>query len=343
MKNMSRRLIWIPCLVLLFGAGIACGWIIRGGTSRADVTYDNPPLRARDTQYQFISPLFACGALGRESFEEFRPLQSKVQKLIDRSIQNGSAKMISVYFRDLDRGRRLSINENERYFPASLQKVPLMIAYFKLAESNPTLLSEKIVYDGSFDANQKEDIKSAASITKGSYAIDDLIAAMILHSDNNATRLLFNNLNKKIMAEVYSDLNVSPPEAGGELETMTAKSYAYFFRILYNATYLTRDISEKALRLLSEADFAEGIRAGVSEKLIPIAEKFGESEIYSDEKTLYARELHDCGIVYYPQSNYLLCVMTKGSDFSKLKGTIRDISRATFEEVNSLGYKRTGP
>jgi hypothetical protein len=46
-------------------------------------------------------------------------------------------------------------------------------------------------------------------------------------------------------------------------------------------------------------------------------------------------QLHDCGIIYYPGNPYLLCVMTRGTDWSALEKTIQTISAMTYKEVDS--------
>ena len=46
------------------------------------------------------------------------------------------------------------------------------------------------------------------------------------------------------------------------------------------------------------------------------------------------KQLHDCGIIYYPGNPYLLCVMTRGDSFGELSSTIRDISDIIYGVVN---------
>ena len=113
---------------------------------------------------------------------------------------------------------------------------------------------------------------------------------------------------------------------------MSVKTYAYFFRILYNATYLGHTYSEKALELLNNREFPDGIVAGVPEN-IPVAHKFGERTVESPEGIVTTEELHDCGIVYYPSKPYILCVMTKGTDIASLKEIIKTISKTVSDEV----------
>ncbi len=54
---------------------------------------------------------------------------------------------------------------------------------------------------------------------------------------------------------------------------------------------------------------------------IVIADKYGEND-YDGIK-----QLHDAGIVYYPESPYLLCIMTKGKKWGVVRETIVDISK----------------
>ena len=47
------------------------------------------------------------------------------------------------------------------------------------------------------------------------------------------------------------------------------------------------------------------------------------------------RQLHDCGIIYYPNNTYLLCIMTRGKDFKQLESVIAGISKTVYEVVAS--------
>lgn len=101
--------------------------------------------------------------------------------------------------------------------------------------------------------------------------------------------------------------------------------------ILYNAAYLNREMSEKALQLLSLQDFRLGIAAGVP-KGIKVAAKFGEIVPENKSEDI---QLHEFGIVYHPKGHYILGVMTRGRDFAAQAGVIRDISAMIYTEVDS--------
>jgi hypothetical protein len=106
---------------------------------------------------------------------------------------------------------------------------------------------------------------------------------------------------------------------------MTVGKYAIFFRVLFNSTYLSRNMSEKALGLLSKTDFSNGLVRDLP-KGVMVAHKFGELTLENQDRIIEKRELHDCGIVYEKDRPYLLCVMTKGAQYSDLEDMIAGIS-----------------
>ena len=79
---------------------------------------------------------------------------------------------------------------------------------------------------------------------------------------------------------------------------------------------------------LAQSDFNDGLRRGVPSS-IAVAHKFGERFLESGE-----RHLHDCGIIYHPTNPYLLCVMTRGTDFDALSALIGDISKEVFTAID---------
>ncbi len=155
---------------------------------------------------------------------------------------------------------------------------------------------------------------------------------MIQYSDNNAMDLLIEHIGADAIGNVYSNMEITQPSSTAD--ALSPKTFAAFFRVLYSATYLNPAMSQKAMELLSYSDFAEGIEAGVPAN-ITVASKFGERN-FIDQTQGPAKELHDCGVVYHPLHPYLICVMTRGSDFLRLEGVIRDISALAWGSFNQL-------
>lgn len=284
----------------------------------------------REQSGQFTNPLLECEVFGDQGLKTLKPFKYKVEALLQQKIDDGVLMEGTVYFRDLNNGLWFGINEDAAYHPASLLKVPIMIAYFKLAEKNPALLGKKILFQGNFDITQLQGIIPSSELVPGmSYTVEDLIVRMITLSDNNAAQLLVNNIDRRELDKVLTDIDVNVnPEDHEHL--ITTHAYSGFFRVLYNASYLNREFSEKALEILSRSEFTSGLRAGLPPGQLA-ATKFGEWG-YGPNKEIV--QLHEFGIVYYPGRPYLLGIMTRGRRGGDFSAVIKDISRLVYDSVD---------
>jgi beta-lactamase class A len=234
----------------------------------------------------------------------------------------------------MNSGRWTGINVDDTYIPASLMKVPLMVAFYKAFEGNPALKEKYVLLPSGADANANEYFSSKSDLTQGSsYTVSSLVHSMVSASDNNAATLLLTMMAPTALQSVYQEIAL--PTADETTETMSPKDYMRIFRILYNASYLERTSSRSALELLASSDFTEGLVAGVPQGTL-VSHKFGErtvENIGAAKDTPAKRELHDCGIVYYPQHPYGICVMTEGTSFDDLASAIAQISSTAYSAV----------
>ena len=329
MRN-NHKIIVIGLLFLTIGS--AAGYMVGYSRQREvliDKFSDLHPIRENDPAYNFINPLLAYVIPSSEQEKNLSSLKNKITGIIHKEKNNGLTNA-SVFMSDLNRGRWIGVAENEAYPPASMFKVVIMIAYFKGQEEIPGLFNEKVVYTKEVD----ETVKSATfnSFTNlrvgSSYTIKELIDKMIIDSDNGAEILLLGHMNKDFFNFFYEALDIKSPNSDGSF-FVSPRAYSLFFRILYSATYLNKESSEKALELLSKTTFTDGIMAGLP-KEIRVSHKFGEYIAY-EGNNIEEIQLHDCGIVYYPKDPYLLCIMTKGNNLNVLKNTIKEISSIVYQ------------
>lgn len=291
---------------------------------------ENDISELRSGGFKFINPLLECDNYRASKRTRIVQLEAKLKEYVQKQLDEKNALLISIYFRDLNNGPWVGINENENYSPASLLKVPILIAVLKKAESDPEMLGRKLLFERPVD-EFGQNITDNNMIQPGkSYTVEDLLMRMIKHSDNEAKDLLFNLIGGEYFQKVINELGLYIPGIATE-DFMSVKNYSSFFRVLYNATYLSKDMSEKALYILSNTSFEEGIVAGVA-KGVTVAHKFGERG-YRDTNV---KQLHDCGIVYpKDQAPYLLCVMTRGTDFKQEAKIIAEISSIVYNSVGN--------
>ncbi|MDD3262425.1 MAG: class A beta-lactamase-related serine hydrolase [Candidatus Absconditabacteria bacterium] len=263
-------------------------------------------------------------------------LEQDLQEYLEVKKGKNKTTHISVYFRNLNNGNRFGINEKEEFSPASLMKLPLLISYYKLFEENPDILKEKLLYIPDPEEQKiTQNIKPEKTLSPyQKYNIKELLDRMILYSDNRSSILLENSIDFELYKKSFTDIGINFPEfKDGMFENnINIVEYASFFRVLYNASYLNRSDSEYILDLLSNTSFLKGLTRGVPDNIV-VSHKFGERVIDGE------KQLHDCGIVYYPNHPYILCVMTRGRDWEVLKNIITDVSQKIYNEVD-LQYNK---
>jgi beta-lactamase class A len=315
---------------LFFTIGIILGQFVKEPLASIN-TSDNPKELRLKSNYKFINPLFACDT--DQSFgQEHKPSKKKIENLINSEKTNGNISDIAVYYRDLNNGPWLGINEKANFTPASLLKVPVMMAFYKQAEDNPLILKKQVILKESQTVLQPFYVSEKSLEVGKTYSIDELINRMIIYSDNDALILLEENISNDTIDNVTKDLGIETAVESTPEDYMSVKSYASLFRVLYNASYLNQHYSEKALETLGNVKFNQGLAKNIPSN-IQIAHKFGERELETGKK-----QLHDCGIIYLPNHPYLLCVMARGNNFDKISNTISLISKEFYLNAKAL-YK----
>lgn len=321
MKNIAIFCIIFFILGLIGGYAIFYFSGIGNSTSQ---TMDLRPIRFNNPSYKFVNPLLAYTIPSAEQDPKWADLKRNISETID-SESKGKLEKVSVFVSGLNQGRWIGVNENELYPPASMFKMIIMMIYLRGEQENAGLLNKKMTYSSNDVAVT---LNNLTSLKEGqSYTISDLIDKMIIDSDNGAEALLFFNADQRFFNGLFSALGIKGLEDGTFY--VSPRQYSLFFRIIYSATFLNADLSEKALSILAQTKYNDGIVAGVPSDIV-VAHKFGQ---YTNPKNNNDIELHDCGIVYLPQNPYFLCIMTKGNDLEMSSSIIKTISELVYQNL----------
>jgi beta-lactamase class A len=325
-RKISRYMVYFILSSLLVGVGwYAHDWYQR----RVDTAAHR---RVHLPGYRFISPLLDVELPeGYGIRHEPIPFKYKIKEFVDSQLKTGRVRDITVYFRDLSDGPWFGINEGVTYNPASLMKVPVMIAWLKRAEKDPEELERTIAFREKDYPGVPQTIEPARTLTDGAaYPVETLLHYMLNFSDNKSMWLLYNNLKPAELDNVLNSMDVDN-DARGETNAITAHGYSGFFRILYNAAYLNRAMSEKALELMSHQNFPMGIEAGLPKGVV-FSGKFGEYDLKGSGNV---KQLHEFGIVYHPKGPYILGILTRGDDPALQLEIIRKISSMTYMLIDA--------
>lgn len=276
------------------------------------------------------NPLLEC-EIGQDAIASKKiDFSDEIKEFVQETEIKNNVSDISVYVRDLNNGPVIGVDQELSFAPASLLKIPLLIAYLRWSEDNPRVLEEKIVFKEPADVGYTQKFAPSVPLELGkTYTAKELLENMIKYSDNQALVLLFEKLPKKYQIDLYNLVGVDPSLITDPTGRLTTKQYSIFFRILFNSSFLNQKNSEYALDLLTKTTFVDGIRAVVPNSIL-VAHKFGERKTREG-----LQQLHDCGIVYYPNHPYLICVMTRGTEVKGLVSSIQDVTEFIYGKIHS--------
>lgn len=322
----KRSLVLVATLVTLTTVGIVFWYSTTQTAVKMTTTGDT---QTAETDSFVVPEVVKADELSNAlTIGERKRLENELQKLLDDKKSDGSIMNAGIYFRDLSRGPIIAINENLKFAPASLLKLPLAMWFYYQASTSPSFLTQEIQFVGP-KGHEEVHYPSPVGLDIGNiYTYQELIRIMLQYSDNDATAILGGIAGVRHTDSVYTDLGLEPVEDYSKYVT-DVQSYGSFFRVLYFGTYLDRSSSNTILSILSTSTFTQGLVAGLPEGT-RIAHKFGERPITSTPA--HVGQLHDCGIVYPPnKQNYLICVMTQGTSYDKQAQFIADVSKKVYE------------
>lgn len=204
-------------------AGISAGYFLNG--SSTDTGTDANQVRAGG--YKYINPLLECELGSQLSNKKFVNFKEKVTEIFNNEKSAGNISDYALYYRDLNNGPWFGINEQEKFIPASLLKLPLSITFYKMSESDSSLLQKGISYEGS-DIKTDQYFQPEKSLEEGKdYTYPDLVSHMLIYSDNDAALALAQSLGQQAIQKIYTDLALDVPADADY--SVSVKDYATFF------------------------------------------------------------------------------------------------------------------
>ena len=174
-KELSKNRYLLAVAFLIIGLALGAG----GGVLAYQ--YFNPyPQNTYElnNQYPLVDPILYCGTDAQLSDQQANALDTQLQNAITAETTSGKITTASIYFKDLNGGPWVGINEYEPFDPGSLLKLPLAMAVYKEAEGSSTLLSTEADYTGT----ETDDPQFFAPklLAPGNYTLAQLVSQMLI-------------------------------------------------------------------------------------------------------------------------------------------------------------------
>ena len=221
-----------------------------------------------------------------------------------------------------------AVNDHRVFTSASLYKLWVMATVFEQIEKG-TLSEDTPLHGDISSLNKKFGIASeSAELTEGEvdFTVASALNQMITISHNYAAMLLTERVrlsNVKVFLETHG-LRESKVGTDTDLPSTTAADTALFFEKLVKGELANKEHTQEMLTLLK----AQRLN-GKLPKYLPtdtvIAHKTGELYLFT----------HDAGIVYTPQGNYVIAILSETPNPQVAEEKIATISKAVYEYMTT--------
>ena len=150
---------------------------------------------------------------------------------------------VGIFLQDSRSGAWFGINEKTGFVPASLLKVPIMMAVLKKVERGEIKMEDQIeIQPTDLDNGAGNLYKEGAGVK---YSVWDLIKKMILSSDNTAKNALERQLTDEELNAIFTHVGIPNPYHGIDTagQMVTPRDYVRIFKSLYFSTFLPPEFS----------------------------------------------------------------------------------------------------
>ena len=233
-----------------------------------------------------------------------------------------------IYIKDLQTGVEFTYNESKPFPSASLVKIPLMAAVFQsIDDGNISLYSQVKL--------QRKNKSAGSGVLKRTrsgriYSVEDLLELMITKSDNTATNMLTDQIGMDYANWVFRNkfglqttnfnryiMDLGKRNSGIENYT-SAKEMGEILEKIYRGTLINQECSSQMLAILMKQKINDRIPRFLPHDLV-VAHKTG----------LMQDICHDAGIVYTPNGDFIVCVLT--GEIRSLRVAKRFIGNVAFK------------
>lgn len=238
--------------------------------------------------------------------------------------------LCGVYFKNLDTGETAGFNENMEFHPASVIKLAVVMAVYKMAAEGKADLSEKIrvTYDsrvpscGAFNAFTDEpeaDIKTLCTLA-------------VIISDNTAANLLIAHYGIETLNGQFREMGLTATRVERLFydDEMQEKGYnnkavpreiGNLLEQIYQRSFVNEEVSETIWSILTEQQHRAGIPAYI-EDFEPVGNKTGS-----------ARGITADAALVKGSCPFVLVVMYNETCVPKADEAIRHLARDIYKEL----------
>lgn len=234
------------------------------------------------------------------------------------SILENKQGTFGIWIEYLESKKSVRINAQEKFYAASLTKVPLLITAYRMVQEGKLKLETKVSYLEADSEWGDGSIQNAKFGTE--FKLEEVLFKLAKESDNVAKNMLYRILPWEEIQLTYNNVNVPANTVENEFSTEEmARVWEYLYRMSNAKAQMLNQFqgSNEIFKLLTNTTTEERIPNVVPEE-IEVAHKTGTWSTTGS--------WHDCGIVFTDEP-VLVCIMSKGSTYDESVKVIREVTK----------------
>lgn len=255
-------------------------------------------------------------------------LEQKIKEFI--KTQKGN---VAVVVKNLTTKAEVKINENLIFPSASTIKLAIMSELLNRVNEGSMKLDDTIELTEAMKTGGDGILKELHYGHK--FSLEEIMAMMIIVSDNMATNILIDllgmdNVNAAIKrlglknTKLQRKMMDSQAAREGRENLITANDLAHILELIYYGQNVNKKYSDMMLNVLKRQQVRGRLDLYLPEEVM-IAHKTGDLDNLE----------HDAGIVYLKNNEYIICVLTNETSTNKDgREIIGKISRIVYEEYS---------
>ena len=220
----------------------------------------------------------------------------------------------AIAIKNLETGETFYHNENKKFEAASLYKIWAMGTAFEL------------ISEGRLSENQpeksEEEKKKELEERQVKYKVIDAIESMITISDNYAALLISSRSGNANIASFLKEYELKGSNYGRPPET-TAFDLSLILEKIYKGDVVDKEYSQRMIDILKSQRLNDRIPKYLPDS-VEVAHKTGE----------LGGNKHDGGIVFSPNGDYIIVVLSETKDPSIASEKIAKFSKSIFDYFN---------
>lgn len=262
---------------------------------------------------------------------------SKIEQQLNGLLEQAGGTW-GIVIENLVTNERLSRNEDQRFFAASLIKVPIMAAVFAEAYNGKFAFADKITL------RQEELVGGSGVLQHMSPGLEisvwDLVTLMIIQSDNTATNMMIDLVGKESIREMmrktgmnnsqfYNKLMIIPAELEGYNE-VTAGDMANHLRLMAAGKIISYNSCLQMIGIMKRQQIQQSLPLYLPDPDHEVIGGLPRWELAHKTGTVTNIE-HDTGILYVGDTAVILSILSKNVEANTARQTIGRIAELVYQ------------